>query len=108
MKIKILSVFVIGIMAVSCQDEYLINQTRQNSADSQRFDYVKSRSMLSDEEYLHLLQSDKMNMIIDRISYSDSAYVLNLTHEEAIILGIPDSLYIIATDIVTNYNTQNN
>jgi hypothetical protein len=46
-------------------------------------------------------------MIIDRISYSDSTYVLNLTHDEAIILGIPDSIYVIATDVVNNFNSTN-
>lgn len=106
MKFKILIAFIIGNIVISCQDECIINQPQDNAMTT-RFDYIKSRALLSDEEYLHLLQSDKMNMIIDRISYSDSTYVLNLTHDEAIILGIPDSIYVIATDVVNNFNSTN-
>lgn len=46
-----------------------------------------------DIEYLHNLQSDKMAMILDRIVFMDSTYLLNLSLEESRLIGIPDSIY---------------
>ena len=45
------------------------------------------------------------NMLMDQIIYRDSAYILNMSKEEAIDLTIPDSLYVHYLKIVDDLNT---
>lgn len=42
---------------------------------------------------------------MDQIIYRDSAYILNMSKEEAIDLTIPDSLYVHYLKIVDDLNT---
>ena len=66
----------------------------------------KSRQLnLTPDEKLHKEQSSLENMLMDQIIYRDSAYILNMSKEEAIDLTIPDSLYVHYLKIVDDLNT---
>ena len=60
---------------------------------------------LTPDEKLHKEQSSLENMLMDQIIYRDSAYILNMSKEEAIDLTIPDSLYVHYLKIVDDLNT---
>lgn len=92
------------IMAVSsCIDsDIIVEESNVNSGIA----IDKSRQVnLTPDEVLHKEQSNLENMLMDQIIYRDSAYILNMSKEEANDLTIPDSLYILYQKIVDDLNT---
>ena len=67
--------------------------------------YIVAQLNLTPDEKLHKEQSSLENMLMDQIIYRDSAYILNMSKEEAIDLTIPDSLYVHYLKIVDDLNT---
>lgn len=65
---------------------------------------VSTRTGLSKSDVVYLIQSDKLSMLLDAIRQNESGYYLSLTLDEAQTIGIPDSLYQRATEIVKSYN----
>jgi hypothetical protein len=92
---------------LSCSEDDFFNSEQTyllyNEAKS-----ALTRSSVSEEDFIHFIQTDKMNMILNRIVLTDSTYVLELSREQAHILEIPDSIYDLAVDIVDQYNNPSN
>lgn len=88
---------------LSCSDDSLIDVEQSQ----QLYDGVRSaltRSAVSEDDFIHFIQTDKMSMLLNRVVKTDSTYVLDLSREQAKILEIPDSLYDLAIDVVYQFN----
>ena len=89
------------LVVSSCNDSDIIVENANSGISID-----KSRQLnLTPDEKLHKEQSSLENMLMDQIIYRDSAYILNMSKEEAIDLTIPDSLYVHYLKIVDDLNT---
>lgn len=70
---------------------------RTKAADINNSDSLKVQSKI---------QSDVENLLMNRIVFRDSAYVLSLSQEAAAIIGIPNDIYNRYLGYVEELNTQ--
>lgn len=106
MKISIISALLMCAVFTSCQDDPIVTALQEKGIDVDQVSDIVSRSGndKSPEELLHELQTDKMGMLISNIVLVNNEYQLLLSIDEAHELGISDSLYMIASNIVQEYN----
>lgn len=103
MNTKLMLILTFMLTVSSCNDSDIIVE---NSNANSGIPIDKSRQIsLTPDEKLHKEQSSLENMLMDQIIYRDSAYILNMSKEEAIDLTIPDSLYVLYLKIVDDLNT---
>ncbi|MCI8998201.1 MAG: hypothetical protein HFJ95_04320 [Muribaculaceae bacterium] len=96
---------IIGMMTVSsCQDDSIADTLSEKGLDIQKVNRVMSRH-LNDDESVYRLQTDQIGMLIHSIEKNGNEYILTISHEDAILLGIPDSTYQIAQSILRDYNS---
>ena len=94
MNTKLVLVLTFMLVVSSCNDSDIIVSIDKST-----------QLNLTPDEKLHMEQSSLENMLMDQIIYRDSAYILNMSKEEAIDLTIPDSLYVHYLKIVDDLNT---
>ena len=99
MNTKLVLVLTFMLVVSSCNDSDIIVENANISIDK------STQLNLTPDEKLHKEQSSLENMLMDQIIYRDSAYILNMSKEEAIDLTIPDSLYVHYLKIVDDLNT---
>lgn len=99
------------IIASACVNKK-INGSSVESESSEKsiIERFKTKSIgLNDLDSLKLksrMQSDFDNLIMNRIVFRDSMYVLSLSKESASIIGIPESLYNRYVDYIRELNNQ--
>ena len=89
------------LVVSSCNDSDIIVENANSGISIDK----STQLNLTPDEKLHKEQSSLENMLMDQIIYRDSAYILNMSKEEAIDLTIPDSLYVHYLKIVDDLNT---
>jgi hypothetical protein len=94
-------IFTVCLFACSSEDFLQYEDGEQFYKEGR---HVLTRSSVSEEDFIHFIQTDKISMILNRIVPTDSVYILDLSREQAHILEIPDSIYDLAIDIVNQYN----
>lgn len=106
MKKSIIGTLLTCAVFTSCQDDPMVVALQEKGIDVDEVSAIVSRSggEKSPEELLHELQTDQIAMLISSIELKDSVYVLTLTAEDVITLGIPDSTYKKVLDVVKSYN----
>ena len=95
----------LGTLCTSCNDSYL--QTLYDDVYTAGVSgQVLSRADdgLTHDEYVFSIQSDPLSMLIGRVEQTGNGYTLNLSMEESRMLGIPDSLYMRALEVVDDIN----
>ena len=95
MNTKLVLVLTFMLVVSSCNDSDIIVE---NANSGISIDKSTQLNLTPDESSLE-------NMLMDQIIYRDSAYILNMSKEEAIDLTIPDSLYVHYLKIVDDLNT---
>lgn len=103
--ITLLFASAITLMAsVSCLDDSLIESLNEKGIDINNPDGL-SRRILTEDDLLYSLQTDQLGMLINSIELVDSdRYEISLTVEDAMMLGISDTVYNKALQVVDAYN----
>ena len=101
MNTKLVLVLTFMLVVSSCNDSDIIVENANSGISIDK----STQLNLTPDEKLHKGQSSLENMLMDQIIYRDSAYILNMSKEEAIDLTIPDSLYVHYLKIVDDLNT---
>ena len=101
MNTKLVLVLTFMLVVSSCNDSDIIVENANSGISIDK----STQLNLTPDEKLHKEQSSLENMLMDQIIYRDSAYILNMSKEEAIDLTIPDSLYVHYLKIVDDLNT---
>lgn len=86
----------------SCRDSEIISEQRNGNDATTRT--VSDEMNISSDEAIYKAQSNFENMLMDQIIYRDSVYILNMSRDEARELTIPDSLYVVYTNLVEKLN----
>lgn len=99
------------IIASACVNEKINGSSVESeSSEESIIERFKTKSIgLNDLDSLKLksrMQSDFDNLIMNRIVFRDSMYVLSLSKESASIIGIPESLYNRYVDYIRELNNQ--
>lgn len=105
---KIIALFfagtIISMALVSCLDDSLIESLNEKGIDISNPDGL-SRRILTEDDLIYSLQTDQLGLLINSIELVDSdRYEISLTVEDAMTLGISDTIYNKALQVVDAYN----
>ena len=107
MRTRMLLIFALINIIISCTKENIVEELLNNEHSFNKLNTILSRNAVSQDEYLHTLQTDQLSILINRIEYKDSTYVLTLTPENVKTLNIADSIYKKAIEITKLLNHNN-
>jgi hypothetical protein len=97
-------------LCVSCINNPLdsISEEEHQTGKSIRYQLTKSNTAVIEDSLtvMSKLQKDVNHLMMNRIIFKDSVYVLSIKREDAIFLGVPEDTYDKYVDYVNTLNTK--
>lgn len=108
--LKLSVVFVAVFFLGACiQDDVDSRAIDEHEKKNKRLEDIITRSNIEQPDsltMLNIMQSDIDNLMINRVTFRDGAYVLTIKREDALFLGVSEEVYDNYVDYVDKLNRE--